>query len=322
MIEAKRLENAAKSRKPSGIKLSLRYMDDDGEDPDLRAEIASNMGLTPGRKMMVSAFDARRPDGRFAMVIGISDGHMASPLAQMALNRACRQYPDFKNVIIVQMVDLDTAEACVAWHARENPAVIGSVLFFACSDAKMIDRVSCPLLHDRSDVELIMNGKTVPKRTPEKRQEQRAYAANVYRDMYGETPETEFVNSAQTVTMDWTFEVEVDGKTHRVLVLNGLWSWDRKPGDAELRKVGTDTICVAQINAPITEGRSAVCAATVLIEAKADGVVLWARNKEIYNSIISDFVNNGIATAPEITLPIDWKAEKVVLIPCEESANG
>jgi hypothetical protein len=181
----------------------------------------------------------------------------------------------------------------------------------------MVDRVSCPLKFDRSDVALYEKGKRM-QITPEQRQKARDIAAEIYRERYGESRETHFVGEAQKVTLDWCFEIDVDGIPRRVLVHNGLWRWGRMPEAEDLRKVGAPVIHCAQVSSPMNEGRSGIQAAEALIKSGADGVVLWARNKEVYNSIIAEFVKAGYPTAEPLDLPPDWKADKLIVIPVRE----
>ena len=80
---------------------------------------------------------------------------------------------------------------------------------------------------------------------------------------------------------------------------------------------GGDKIAIVQVDSPVGVNRRSSLDLTHRLSKDFDGIIYWARDTEMYQSIIKSFVRLDLETVGPPELPESWSPEITIL-----AANG
>jgi hypothetical protein len=118
--------------------------------------------------------------------------------------------------------------------------------------------------------------------------------------------------------LPWIFRfVTPAGKVIRTTVWNGRRDYAHEFPDDITRWVGGDKIGIVQVDSPVGVNRRSSLDLTHWLAKDFDAVIHWARDTEIYQSIIKSFVRLDLESVSPPELPDGWDPEITIL-----AANG
>ena len=89
------------------------------------------------------------------------------------------------------------------------------------------------------------------------------------------------------------------GKQRAVAVWNGVRGYQSRPPRKLIAQLHGE-MTIAQIDKPMTGGRSALDAVDFFAES-FDCIVLWARNRKVYQSIVDELKQSATLTVDGVT---------------------
>lgn len=106
----------------------------------------------------------------------------------------------------------------------------------------------------------------------------------------------------------WIFRVVTpDGKEIRTAVWNGCRNYEHEFPEDIIRWVGGGRIAIVQVDSPVGVNRRCSLDLTIRLAKNHDGVIHWARDTEVFQSIVKPFVRLGFESVSPPEVPENWQ---------------
>lgn len=263
-------------------------------------------------KIVVQAFRSVVGGRTFHVGFCLGNSSGVSAIGAAVISRLAIEAPS-SVLHVAPVVHQDIAWDIVLRHLR---TFAHSALLFTFPDSDTYDAGKAPMYYS-ADVQLFTaDGNRVPRLTAAHRRQAQEMKAKIL----DRPPPSPFYATSVVPQEDapWIFRfVTPVGKEIRTAVWDGRRNYAHElPADI-LRWVGGDKIAIVQVDSPVGINLRSSLNLTHHFARDFDGIIHWARNTEIFQSILKSFIRLELDSVGPPKLPDNWKAE-ITIFP----ANG
>lgn len=210
---------------------------------------------------------------------------------------------------VVPVVHREIAWDIVLRHLR---TFTGKVLLFAFPDSDIYDAGTAEKYYSIAIRLFDHKGKKVERLSASLRckiQERKAEILKL------PSPKTYSASGVPQEDIPWIFRLATPGgRVIRVAVWDGRRNYAHELPEDIVRWVGGEKIAVVQVDSPVGVNLRSSLHLTHSLSKDFDGVVHWARDTQIFQSILKSFIRLDLeSVSPPEDLPEDWKPEVTIL---------
>ena len=247
-------------------------------------------------------------DRSFVTGFCLGDGYGFSAVGIAVIDRLMMEAPG-ATLHVVPVVHGEIAWDIVLRHLR---TFTGQVLLFTFPDSETYDAGAAEVFYSPKVRLIDEEGAPIARLTRAQRRRIKEEAAR----MKGRPAPAPFyaADFAERQDAPWVFKMGTPaGRQLRAAVWDGRRDYAHEMPEDIAAHVGGDRIAIVQVDRPVgADGRSAL-RLTHALARDHDGVVLWARDTETFQSILTSFIRLDIPSAARPELPEGWNPEVVIL---------
>ena len=247
-------------------------------------------------------------DRRFVTGFCLGDGHGYSAVGIAVIDRLMMEAPGAA-LHVVPVVHRNIAWDIVLRHLR---TFTGQVLLFAFPDSETYDAGAAEVFYSPKVQHFDEAGAPIARLTQAQRRRIKGEVA--MRQGRPEPPPFYAADFAERQDAPWVFQVGTPaGKQLRAAVWDGRRDYAHEMPEDIAAHVGGNRIAIVQLGRPVGTDRRSALRLTHALARDHDGVVLWARDTETFQSILHSFIRLDIPSAARPELPEGWNPEVVIL---------
>ena len=215
---------------------------------------------------------------------------------------------------IVPVVRADIAWDIVMRHLR---SFVGQILLFVFPNSSVYDAGTAEISYSRHIRQFDPSGAQCRRLSDEDRHRILEREAAMLSEP---PPPSKFYPSRHVAQEDapWIFRVGTPaGKVLRAAVWDGRRDYAHEFSEDIIRWVGGNKIAIVQVDSPVGINRRSPLDLTHWLSKDFDGVIHWARDTEVFQSILRSFIRLDLESVDPPELPEGWEPEVTLL-----GANG
>jgi hypothetical protein len=275
-------------------------------------ELTGDDRIPEDAQISLRAFRAVVGDRTFQVGFCLGNETGFSAIGIAVIDRLMMEAPDAA-LHVVPVVHQDIAWDIVLRHLR---TFTGKVLLFAFPDSDTYDAGTAETAYSTEIRLFNEDGEQLERLTAGQRRKIREQKAAIL----NRPPPPMFHTPAGVAQEDspWIFHLATPAvKVIRTAVWNGRRDYAHEFPEDIVRWVGGDKIAIVQVDSPVGVNRRSSLDLTHWLAKDFDGVIHWARNTEIFQSILKSFIRLDLESVSPPALPDGWEREITIL-----AANG
>lgn len=276
-------------------------------------ELTDDNSIPETAQIVLRAFKAVVGSRTFYVGHCIGDGRSFSPIGIALIERLSIEAPN-SALHIVPVIHADIGWDIVMRHLR---SFAGEVLLFVSPNSNVYDAGTAEISYSKQFRQFDPSGAQCRRLSNGDRHRILKQKANLLKEP---SPPSKFYPSRHAAQEDapWIFRVGTPaGKVLRAAVWDGRRDYAHEFSEDIIRWVRGNKIAIVQVDSPVGIDRRSSLNLTHWLAKDFDGVIHWARDTEIFQSILRSFIQLDLESVDPPELPEGWEPEITML-----GANG
>lgn len=268
--------------------------------------ISEETEVSTGTQILLNAFRATVGQRSFHVGFCIGDGERFSAVGVAVLERLAVECPG----ATLNVVPVTTKE--IAWDIvmRHLRTFTGEALLFAFPDSEIYDAGTAEKHYSKFIEMRNQDGVRIERLSEKDRRSVRKQIA----ELQGKpTSAMHDVSDIALQDHQWIFRIKTpSGKELRVAVWNGRKDYIHELPDDCVTWVGGQKIAIVQVHTPVGVNRRSSFDLTNKLAADFDGIIHWARDTEVFQSIVNSFLRLDLESVGPPVVPEGWAPEVTI----------